>query len=213
MRSAAIAVWLTIALTTAGLSACGADSEGPAGDGDQNSRSVSTPSVAATTEAATNAQKPQDPDPTDGRLTSSSGEVITDFGDERDRKTAVKTLDRLQDDFRGGRMAAACASINDFLLSQFRPRGTEAQTPCPEKLEAYAAARARRGDSPERLRLLWVRSYPTESGVWVEDASGERLRIQLSNVGGDGPLLDLGPSGRPGLVAAELVGADAYVTR
>lgn len=185
-----------LAVTITVFTACGAD-DGPPASSDRG-----LPSIAAT----------EQNDPSDGRLTTKDGDVITDFGDRQDRQTAVETLNRLQKDFRAGRMAAACAKINDFLLSQFTPAGTEDETPCPKKLEAYAAARARRGDRPERLQLLWVRSYTTESGVWVDDAQGERYRIQLTNVDG-GLKLDLGALGRPGLLAAKLVGADAYSTR
>jgi hypothetical protein len=151
---------------------------------------------------------------TDGRLTTTTGEVITDYGDISQRRQAVRVLDRLQREFRAGEMAAACARINDFLFSQFTPRGTRDETPCPEKLEAYAAERARRGARPQRLRLLWVRAYTGQTGVWVDDGRGERLRVQLSySLSGDGWQLDLGSLNRPDVLDAELVGADSYGRR
>jgi hypothetical protein len=192
---------------------------GACGDDEPNASSVGTDSraqsssraeaPAATMPDTTDASATTEPE--DGRLTTTTGTVITDYGDRGQRVAAVQALDRLQQDFRASRMAAACKRISDFMLSQFTPAGTQGGTSCPKKLEAYANARAQRGDSPKRLRLLWVRQYTGQAGVWVEEPDGNRLRIQLSQpLSGGGWQLDLGSLSQPDVLAAKLASADQY---
>ena len=204
-KQQAAAALLAMALATT-TTACG-DNEDPA----------SHPPPRAGTTAGTASSKDataQAPEPTDGRLTTTTGTIIEDYGDRRQRQSAVRALDRLQDDFRAGRMTAACSQISDFLLNQFTPPKTQENTPCPQKLEAYATARERRGAPPPRMRLLWVRHYTGQAGIWVDDGRRDRhLRIQMSSMAGRGWELDLGPLGRPDILAAKLVGADDYVDR
>lgn len=195
------------------VTACGGDPEPAGSQGGQAQSNTRTDSAATTAERGTTFKQITDT-PEDGRLTTPSGKVITDGGDRSQRIAAVQALDRLQHDFRAGRMAAACTRISDFLLSQFTPPGAQRDTPCPKKLEAYARQRARRADRPQQMKLLWVRHYTGQAGVWVEEAGGKRLRIQLSYpLSADGWELDLGAHKRPDLLAAELVGADEYGQR
>jgi hypothetical protein len=150
-------------------------------------------------------QRPQRQDAEDGRLTTTTGEVITNFGSRRAGRQAVRGLVQLQRDFRSGRMTAACTRISDFMLSQFTPAGTKPDTPCPAKLEAYAGQLAERGTPAARLRLLWVRSYTGEAGIWVDDERGRRLRIPFSSSTGHGNWqLDLGSFEEPAVLAATL---------
>lgn len=202
------ALLLAAVLSTTAM-ACGADEE-PAARSDGTDAGLQDSQTGPTTDTDAADTTETDSDPTDGRLTGPSGKVITNFGDRRERVAAVRTLDELQHEFRAGEMTAACAKINDFLLSQFTPPGTKDETPCPKKLEAYAAQRARRGDTPERLELLWVRAYGVEAGIWVDDSKGKRMRIQITN-NPEGWQFDLGALGEPEILAAELIGADEYV--
>jgi hypothetical protein len=200
MRRGVAAALILVTVPVAAFVGCGGDQENR-GSGEKVAAKPRTTALPSKTDAA---------DPTDGRLTTEGGKIITDYGDRGDRIAAVQTLDQLQRDFRAGRMKAACAKVNDFLLTQFAPRGTTEDTPCPGKLSAYAAQRARDGDRPQRLRLRWVRSYTVQAGIWVDDARGDRLRIQMSSVPNAGWQFDLGAMNRPDILAARLVGADTY---
>lgn len=204
---------LAMALGTVGA-ACGADDDGAIG-ADRSSTTTSVPArVDTTASTANDGSTTPPPESTDGRLTTPDDEVVTDYGELRDRQAAVRTLDRLQREFRAGRMASACKSISEFQLSQFIPPGTQSDTPCRDKLEAYATQRSRHGDRPQPMRLLWVRSYADQAGIWVNDARGHPLRIQLSRwTGNDGWQLDLGALDRPDILAMTLTGAETYGRR
>lgn len=183
------------AVITAALAACGADQDNPR---PATTTTPDKPSPAAST------------DPQDGRLTNTDGEVITDYGKPSERRDAVRMLNRIQKLFRAGHHAAACEHINDFMLSQFIPPGTRADTPCPKKLAAYAAARQRHNAQPATLKVLWIRSYTGEAGIWVDDPQGRRLRIQMTSTGGKNWELDLGELHRPDILAAHLATTNQY---
>lgn len=170
--SAKTATVLLLAAAVCGVAACGADDESTGGG--QPAAAQSGTSRAS----ATSSPSPDAPD--DGKLTSTTGEVVTDFGDKVERKASVEAVTELQRAFHAGRMSAACRRIHSFLLEQFHPAGTKPQTPCPQKLEAYASVLAQRGAEVRRLRLLWVRAYVGNiSGVWVADDRGRAHRIAL----------------------------------
>jgi hypothetical protein len=190
--------------------ACGDDDSPGAGEGG-GAAATETTTDGETTSGGGGTSTTPSAGAIDGRLTTSDGEVITDYGDRGDRVAAVRALDRLQREFRSGAMVAACRRINDFLLTQFAPPRTDAYTPCPRKLAAYAAQRARRDERPGWFRLLWVRSYTQEAGLWVADESGDLLRIQMTREPDTGWRYDLGPQARPDILAATLRGANYYI--
>lgn len=164
--------------------------------------------------AATPADAAPPTEPESGELTSETGEVIRDWGPEQERVDAVVAVRALLDDFRAGRMDAACRRVSEFAMPGFAPAGTAEDASCAAKLTAYAPVLARRGP-PERLRLLWVRSYTATAGVWVEAEDGERFRVPLSGWEGDGGgwRLELGTFHRPETLYARLEGAEEYLER
>lgn len=149
----------------------------------------------------------------DGTLTTSDGKVIRDWGEERDRKRLVARFAKLQRDFRGGRMKAACANVTDFGLAQFTPGRTGFETPCPAKLRAFAAELERRGVEPVRLRVLWGRTYELIASIWVEDPKGERMRLGFTDAEGGHMKFELGVIAWPEVLHGYLIGARRYLAR
>jgi hypothetical protein len=205
-----------VALVLAGAAVgCGDDEpQRTAGDG---------PATSARAAGASDAKAPgkvggASPDPrpresADGTLTTADGEVIRDWGPERDRKLIVARFARMQRSFRAGRMAAVCANVTDFGLAQFTPGRTGFDTPCPAKLRTFATELERRAAPPVRLRVLWVRSYPLVASVWVEDPAGKRIRVGFTDVDGAGMKLELATSDRARLLYGSLAAARRYLAR
>lgn len=188
LRTGVLLALPSLVVATAGVSGCANDAAAPSAD--------------------QTAAAPSD----DGRLTTADGRTITDWGNRSERLRAIRVLVKLQRDFRARRYASACRRVGSFMLRQFTPGSTEPDAPCAKKLAAYAKLRRRRDLTPQRWRLLWVRTYTTESGIWVEDRRGRRERIQITHAP-DGRLrYDLGfyPAR---YLAGELVGIDAYLDR
>jgi hypothetical protein len=199
-RCVAMALLITAMLGTV---ACGADDE-PADDAGQRA-TVADTSATAADDSAQPASTPED-----GRLTSPTGRVVTDFGDKADRRASVRAVLDLQRAFHAGDMVRACRSVHDFLLYQFNPAGTRPQTSCPKKLGAHARDLARRGARVRTLRLLWVRAYPGNvSGVWASDGGPHPIRVALRWEDNRWKL-ELGEASAFKALNAHLVGTDGY---
>lgn len=185
-----------------GTAACGDDE--PADHARQPATSVDTSGTTAG-DSARPASTPED-----GRLTSTTGRVVTDWGDKADRKASVEAVLDLQRAFHAGEMVTACRGVLDFLLFQFNPRGTGPQTSCPKKLRAYARELARRDIRVRVMRLLWVRAYDGNvSGVWVDDGHRRPLRVALRWEGNRWKL-ELGETNAFKALHATLVGSHGY---
>ncbi|NLT07393.1 MAG: hypothetical protein GXY03_13940 [Solirubrobacterales bacterium] len=187
MRIGAPSTAIALAVAAAAFAGCGG---GPSDDAGPQARTA----AAAPTRTAE-----------EGELMGSDGKVVREFGDPADNRRAVDMLERLQRDFRAGRMAAACGHIQDFMLSQFEPGGSESDSPCADKLGEYARVTRLRDRPPKPIELLWVRSYGWEAGVWVEDESGARIRVPFHDRDGEGWKLELGSFGNPEVLGGRLV--------
>jgi hypothetical protein len=201
----------TLLALAGGAAGCG-DEEPPDAAGDGSPRTVAAaPDTTAPAGAANGAPQARRGN-ADGTVTRLNGQVVRDWGDKRERKKVVAIFAKLQRDFRAGRMAAACDRVTDFGLQQFQPGKTAPDTPCPAKLRAFAAELGQR--EPQRLRLLWVRAYPTTiASAWVRDERGKPVRVPFYGWDGKGWKLELGNFARPEFLNAELVGAGAYLRR
>lgn len=205
-RLAAVVAAL-LALAVAG---CGDDEPAGAGAGDTTVESRPTETVDRTAKANA-ADTTATTVPADGRLTTPGGRVVTDWGDKRDNRAAVAALVDLQRAFQAGQMEEACTGLASFLLSQFHPGDTRAGTACPRKLEAYAQQLAEKGAEHSRMKVLWVRSYGTSAGVWVDDGR-ERYQIPLTSNGKRGGAwqLELGAIQNATLLNAEATGTARF---
>lgn len=199
-RGIAVALLMAATLWTI---ACGADDEpaSPAG----RTAALATTSGTIAGDSTRPASSPED-----GRLTSTTGRVVTDWGEKADRKASVQAVQELQRAFRAGAMTEACRGVLDLLLFQFNPRGTGPETSCPRKLEAYARGLTRRGARVKVMRLLWVRAYAGNvSGVWVNDGHPQPLRVAL-RWDDSRWKLELGETSAFKALNARLVGTGAY---
>jgi len=123
----------------------------------------------------------------DGVLVKPDGTEIRAWGDPRVRRYVTALFARMQFDFLEGNMAEVCRHVG----RGFSLGGASVDVPCDRKLKMYAQELKDQGFEPTPLRFLWVRTYPGITGIWVEDADGQRFRVPFSQKGKGGWLLDL----------------------
>jgi hypothetical protein len=125
-----------------------------------------------------------------GILVKPDGTEIRGWGAPRVRRYVALLFAHMQYDFLKGRMASVCKHIdrrsNNYLAGWATEHG------CEEQLKAYAKKLEHQGFKSTPLRLLWVRTYPGITGIWVEPASGRRFRIGFTQRDKGGWLLDFG---------------------
>jgi hypothetical protein len=147
---------------------------------------------------------PEEAKTVDERFDVAGSKGARAWGDGQDNRKAVAVLREMQENFRAERMGAVCKHVDEFMLSQFDPGSSQRSSPCPDKLEAFARVLDRRGGAGDPIKLLWVRSYGWEAGVWVESSAGKRIRVPFKSAGDADWKLELGSFGNPEVLASTL---------